>query len=257
MVVKGLVGLKRTVPAALFSLLFLLSCGLLLSCGIETYYYLPRVEDVSTSTNTYATIRLPDSSVIPPYFRNFTLYYRIYISGSNAGVSSYDDVSLRSLNPTLYSDYSALLPYTSTTTVSTANMAVVLGNRGYYPLFFQTGSGYSSDILTTPGAQLSLSFQPSGTILNPYLSPSTYLIRSNGGGAITLTPDRYFRYSGSGHYGTINSTTNTDVVDDTTSGSTKNYAYVSMYIVTTGLNEQTYTPIYSIPTFVGIFMLPL
>jgi hypothetical protein len=243
-------GLAVRMFGVLLPLLFLLSCG------IETYYYLPPVPAVSGSSLTSATINLP--SVPMTYFRNFTLYYRIYISGTNAGTPSYAHDILRAINPTLDQDYYALLPYTDTTTVSTANVAIVMGNRGYQPLFLETPSGISSDTLTTStGVQLGISFPADGS-QNPNLSfggVSYALMRSNVGG-ITLTPDRYFRYTGSTYYGTINTTTNADVVDDTTSGSTRDHAYASLYIVTTGLNEQTYAPLYSIPTFVGIFILP-
>jgi hypothetical protein len=247
--VKGLVARRFGV---LLPLLFLLSCG------IETYYYLPFVPAVTGSSITSATINLP--SVPMAYFRNFSLYYRIYVSGSNISISSYTHDILRAINPTLDLDYYALLPYTDTTTASTANAAVVMGNRGYQPLFFNTSGGISSDELTTStGEQVVISFPPAaGSIptLNRSSGGLSYeLMRSNVGG-ITPTPDRYFRYTGSGYYDTISTTTNADVVDDTTGGSTKDYAYAAIYIVTTGLNEQTYAPLYSIPTFVGIFELP-
>jgi hypothetical protein len=245
-------GLAARVFGVLLPLLFLLSCG------IETYYYLPPVPAVSTSANTYATINLPDISTYS-YFTHFALYYRIYISNSNAGVSSYDAASLNLINSMLSADYQALLPYTSTTNTSTANMAVVMGNRGYQPLFFETGSGISSDILTTspPGFVFNISFQPSGSIAHPEFSStppaiSYYLKRSTGGGTV-VPEDRYFNYNSGLHTGKT-PTINTDVVD--TSDAIKDYAYAAVYIVTTGLNDQTFAPVYSIPTFVGIFRLP-
>jgi hypothetical protein len=78
-------------------------------------------------------------------------------------------------------------------------------------------------------------------------------MRSTGSGTV-LPANRYFHYDSQLHSG-ISPTRNLDVADIT--GGLKDNAYVSLYIVTTGLNDLTFAPIYSIPTFVGIFKLPI
>ncbi|MDR2376326.1 MAG: hypothetical protein LBD96_07810 [Treponema sp.] len=236
------------VPALLF----------LHSCGIESYYYLPEVPagNITTSSNQWASVNLPSISV--PYFTYFALYYRIYIS--------YEQIAnignLGFVNTTLDSDYRYLAPYTNTSTSTSINVASIMTSRGYQSLFFET-SGISSDLLSIKnGGTLRIEFPLSGS--NPYISypasggttGTAVLMRSNGNGAFSPLPNRYFLNSGPlNDPANISSTINADVADTNSSGSNR-YAYASVYIVSAGLNEQSYTPIFSIPTFVGIFRLP-
>jgi hypothetical protein len=245
--------LTLAVPALLF----------LHACGIEAYYYLPEVPagNITTSANQWASVNLPGISV--PYFTHFAMYYRIYISYeqmANVG-------NLSVVNPTLNSDYRYLSTYTSATTTTSVNVASIMGNRGYQPLFFQTASGsISSDLLspssigsiTSGGALVRVEF-PTATGSTPYISypgGTATLIRSDGDGTFGPRPDRYFHDTPVlKDPANINSTTNADVVNTSGTGATR-YAYASLYIVSVGLNEQSYTPIFSIPTYVGLFRLP-
>jgi hypothetical protein len=228
------------------------------SCGIESYHYLPPVpsSNITSSLNQRATVLLPGISSND--FTYFALYYRIYISYSNRTGFSLSANDLREINSTLYSDYSYLSSYTSTTNVTTVNISSVMGNRGYQPLYFETSSGgISNSVLNNPGMEIYFEF-PNNT--PPYLLSGTDsfpLKRSNGGGTFSPVPvDRYFRNSSDlNNDANITATANADVVKPDSSGTIR-HAYVSMYIVSAGLNEQTYTPIFSIPTFVGIFLLP-
>jgi hypothetical protein len=235
---------------------------LVLSCGIEAYHYLPPVPsgNITSSINEQATIALP--AVSSSDFTHFILYYRIYISYSNRTGFSLSANDLRDINPTLYSDYTYLSSYTSTTNTTTVNIASVMTNRSYQPLYFEDSSGgISSGVLTNPGIQIQLYFPQSGDLNNPpYLSlpgARMKLKRSNGDGAFGPLPQhRYFLNTGDLNTdGNINTTVNADVAAPGGSGLTR-YAYAAMYIATAGINEQTYTPIFSIPSFVGIFLLP-
>jgi hypothetical protein len=211
--------------------------------------------------NEQAIVRLPGFNI--SYFSNFTIYYRIYTSYSNDVGFSLSRENLMRINSTLYSDYSYIEPYTSSTNSANANASSIMTNRGYQPLYFESISGgsISSDILTSPGSELRIAFpQPSPSYPYPYLSYSGstwYLKRSNGNGAFSPVPaDRYFlNTSGLNNRDNIIATINADVVNASGSGGTR-HAYVSVYIITSGLNEQSYTPIFSIPTFIGIFLLP-
>ncbi|MDR1024645.1 MAG: hypothetical protein LBL56_02885 [Treponema sp.] len=228
---------------------------LLCSCGIESYYYLPEVPagNITTSTNQWASINLP--SISQSYFSYFALYYRIYISYepmANIG-------TLAAVNPTLNADYQYLSSYTNTTTPISVNVASIMSSRGYQPLFFRTGSGsISNDILDTGGGNLRIEF-PISASPPPYINfpgGTATLQRSNGSGTFNPLPDRYFlNTSQLNDPSNISQTVNADVVNAAGSGAVR-YAYASLYIVSAGLNEQTYTPIFSIPTFVGIFRLP-
>ena len=69
--------MKRT--KALYSFIYLF-CVLFVSCGLETYVYLEPVESVITTGDTSAFITLPP---VPPQhslFRNYMIYYRIYLT---------------------------------------------------------------------------------------------------------------------------------------------------------------------------------
>ncbi|MDR2184224.1 MAG: hypothetical protein LBO80_00940 [Treponema sp.] len=211
--------------------------------------------------NEQVTISLP--SVSSSDFTHFALYYRIYISYSNRTGFSLSANDLREINPALYTDYTYLSSYTSTSNTTTVNIASVMTNRNYQPLYFEDSSGgISSGVLTTPGIQIQLHFPQSGDINNPpYLSlpgnARMKLKRSNGDGAFSPLPaHRYFLNTVDlNSDGNINTTVNADVAAPSGSGATR-YAYVAMYIATAGINEQAYTPIFSIPSFVGIFSLP-
>jgi hypothetical protein len=232
------------------------------SCGIEAYHYLPSTPsgNITTSLNQQATIVLPGISSAD--FTHFALYYRIYLSYSNVTGFSLSQSDLQGINTTLASDYASLDPYTSTSTTTTVNVASVMANRGYQPLYFELGSGNYSNTHLTGGGNIRLSFVPRAGDNNPYLvdtsGSSRYLIRSNGGGSFTPVPAdrRFVNRSELSADANINQYVNADVVGPSGSGSTR-YAYVAIYITTAGINEQAgYIPLYSIPTFVGIFLLP-
>jgi hypothetical protein len=226
------------------------------SCGIESYYYLPEVPagNITTSANQWASVNLP--SISQAYFSYFALYYRIYLSYEPMA----DIGILSSVNPTLNSDYQYFSTYTNTTTPVSVNVASIMTSRGYQPLFFENASGsIVSDILDNPaGGNLHIEF-PLAASSRPYISypgGTAVLKRSNGGGTFYPVPDRdFFNSAPLSDSSNISSTLNADVVNVSGSGGTR-YAYASVYIASVGLNEQTYTPIFSIPTFVGIFRLP-
>ncbi|MDR2177631.1 MAG: hypothetical protein LBP20_06260 [Treponema sp.] len=224
------------------------------SCGIEAYYYLPEVPpgNITTSINQSASVSLPGN--LPSYFTYFALYYRIYISYDQPVANT---GNLRDVNPVLDSDYRYLASYTSATSTTGINVASVMGSRSYQPLFFETGSGISGDILDTGGTmRIEFPFSAASAPSISYPGGTARLMRSDGGGAFSPRPDRYFINSSElNNPANISATVNADVVNASGSGSTR-YAYAAIYIASTGLNEQSFMPIFSIPTFVGIFRLP-
>jgi hypothetical protein len=132
-------------------------------------------------------------------------------------------------------------------------------NRSYQPLYFADTSGnIFPNALTSPGT-VYLAFLQSGTA--PYLelpgNDRMTLKRSDGGGTFNPLPShRNFLNSAElNSSSNITSTINADVAAPSGSGITL-HAYVAIYIATAGINGQTYTPIFSTPSFVGIFKLP-
>jgi hypothetical protein len=258
--------LPTLLPLARFGF-FLLAAAQFVSCGLEEYYYLPSLQEsggnIGVELNNKATIRLPNintSSGGYYYFRHFTIFYRIYISGQNeSGQIQTSGTALSNINASLASDYSAIYPSTDITS-TTSNTAVgsLFRNRRYYELALE-----SEDIknrLSSPGGTLILEF-PTNVGEWPLLTlggSSSRLYRSNGEGAFKPEPNRYFLNSSD-----LNKRENAvplknaDVADNPSlSESAVRYTYVSLYIVLEGIDERNFTPIYSRPTFIGIFKLP-
>jgi hypothetical protein len=240
-------------------------CGLisfLVSCGIDDYFYLLPVPvgNIQSTSNSMVTINLPNMNLSQfYYFTNFTIYYRIYISDTQelATLQLSQNV-LTMINATLSSDYFAILPYTTTNTQNTqVSISVSTLFRNYHVLGLENASIDNVLNSSVMGRTITLDFlQTPGSI--PYLQINNNvpynLFRSNGNGIFNPLPDRYFVNSSQLHSGeNAISTINADVVNKDVSG--PRYTYVSMYIVVTGI-DNNFSPIYSIPTFVGIFLLP-
>jgi hypothetical protein len=250
----------------------LLVTGILGSCGIEDYPYLYSIDagDVSLTLNTTAFIRLPtytDPEQLN-YFQNFIIYYRIYISGTPIeGTVSTDQLS--QINSALSSDYYSFLSYTNTddTTVP-GNMGSIFSNRRYYPLDLQ-GTNIGDELDTGSfGKVITLDFGRSsplhpGFFLGnaPQSDPSVprnNLLRYSDYNMHPYANNRYFTNSSDLNDGDLinqSTLTNLDVANNTVSG--PKYTYTAMYIMAYGVDENNgFSPIYSSPTFIGVFRLP-
>jgi hypothetical protein len=247
----------------LFLFLGFISLGVFLSCGIDEYQYLDSVStgNIQVTLNERVTIQLP--SINANYFTHFTIFYRIYISAYNAPgtiQTSYSELSR--ISPTLASDYSSIEPSTTTAVNnnnnSTSNASSIFKSRNYYELAYQSEGNVreGKDVLNTQNTTLLIDFPT--TMYYPYLTikgDTWDLYRSTGSGNFTPVPDRYFvNTSELNSSDNAISTRNGDVANNSVTG--QRYTYASLYIVATGLDQQSYTPIYSIPTFIGIFRLP-
>ncbi|GHT64185.1 hypothetical protein FACS1894110_03360 [Spirochaetia bacterium] len=243
--------------------LLLFAAGVFLSCGIDEYQYLPAVPvgNITVQFNNQATIWLESlESSVRTYFTHYTIFYRIYISDfPESGTIQTTD--LNKINSTLASDYRTIEPKTtsSKTTPETSTISSLF--RNYQTLSYEQGS-VETDVINSPNRnKLVIDFpQTPGSI--PYLtiddgSPwRLYRSTSNGNGSFSPVPDRYFRNTdGINNSDNAIPAKNGDVANKT--GITGDrYTYVAMYIVSTGIDTAAYTPIYSIPTFIGIFRLP-
>jgi hypothetical protein len=252
-----------------FCLLFPFITAAFMSCGIEEYYYLSPVPtgNIKLTLNYQANIQLPniDYTTEFTYFTHYTIFYRIYISGNPVeGQIQASQTSMNAINPILYSDYSSILPYTSSDTASNTSIGTLFKNRNYYALNVE-GEDLEGHVLNRPpgNTTLVINFQPvpgvrptlhlqnsSGTPISAVFP----LLRSNGNGSFNPVPNRYFLNSPQLHSSAnVSPTINADVANNNVSG--QRYTYAAFYIVVTGMDYNSFTPIYSNPTFVGILRL--
>jgi hypothetical protein len=225
------------------------------ACGIEDYIYLePIPENSVIQRDTMVEIRLPQVGNV--YFSNFAIFYRIYISGVPLAVVAPSQYS--TLNPSLSSDYNTFLPYTNVatnTTVNTGTVGTLFKNRNYWKI--EVEGADIDGVLTGNGQTVKVDFQyVTGRAPTLERGGTSYVLRrSNGEGAFTPVPDRRFLDTAE-----LNSTNNATAlvnadVAPVSGSSSGNYAYAAMYIVAMG-NDNNFSPIYSSPTFLGVFRLP-
>jgi hypothetical protein len=237
---------------------------------MEEYYYLPPVAEgnIKVDLNNTATIRIPDLDTSTGgyyYFKNFTIYYRIYISGeNNSGSIQASSEILNGINPSLLSDYTAIYPSTDTSSTS-VNTAIgsLFRNRKYYEITLEGAD--IRDILSNSvlNRRVVIDFPPNtGSI--PTLTVTTNsevvisshnLFRSNGEGTFQPVPNRYFQNSPDLNSSSNATATKNNDVADRSGTLTNRYTYISMYLVVVGM-DANYAPIYSNPTFIGILRLP-
>jgi len=262
------------------ALICILSLGGLLSCGLEEYYYIdyiPRRDYESTR----AILDLPSSSTEGyNYFDNFIIFYRIYISESNAspGRPLESDSGLRSaISSAFNSDYNGLYSLTdiTSTSVNTSNLENTFSNRNYFLLSLE-GAAINNVLGSgSLGRRLYIAFppnpgdQPTLTVYNPltdgdptdsaYTQPRYALQRAVAnqisGISFEALPDRRF-LNHPDLYNTANITSGRNADVAANSAANLLYTYVSMYIAAKGRStEMPPRIIYSQPTFIGIFLL--
>ena len=241
------------------------------ACGIEEYSYVPQVAPdsiVAVQLNNKATIKLPSSGG-SSYFTNFTIVYRIYISGQNeAGQIQTSETALNSINPALRSDYTALYPYADVTNnTASAGVGNEFMRKWYYEVALEGANIMSVLGPSAFGRTIILDFPPNtGAIPTLARDATVYnLLRSRGDDNLHVqenhplpTDNRYFLNSSDlnadGNIDPI-ARKNLDIAGNSGAGSMR-YAYVSLYIVSVGRNPTTQAPIFSKPTFIGILKLP-
>jgi len=242
----------------------------LLSCGLEEVYYLDYVSPLYVSyRDTDTSMRLPSSNDEGySYFDNFIIFYRIYISGNlvNTGDQLKEQASDRTaINATLNSDYNGLYSLTDilSTTVNTSNLENTFSNRKYFLLTLENANINSVLGSGSLGGTLDIAFPP-----NPGVKPTLtinggtpyYLQRAVENQILNLydlnpLPNRDFlNHPELYNSANVTSGRNADVAPN--SAANVQYTYVSMYIAARGTSlEMPPRPIYSQPTFIGIFRL--
>jgi len=240
---------KLKMPVILSALFFLLSCG------IEEYYYLPQVhqDDIISNLTNSATINLPPINSVQFYYAtNYSIFYRIYISETPlTSVQTINDMT--NINPDLARDYNSLLSYTDTAgTIITKDTFPALK---YYEI--ELDGAKIADIFSKNGGTLEIVFSTSTGYPTVSLdNGSAFRLRRSGNLISPVPSDRFFRNTEElNDNDNATDEKNADVARRTT-GFDQRYTYVSMYIVATGVNPDTFTRMYSKPTHINIFRLP-
>jgi hypothetical protein len=237
----------------------------LLSCGLETLYYIDYIPPSNYVNETSSSVLLPsrgrEGYGDDQYFTHFMIFYRIYLSNNNP--TGRLDTQLSAIgNSALVSDYTMLYPLTniSSTTVDTSNLEIIFYNRRYFKLELE---GEPIDNILSRGALgnlLEISFYDNAgqkPVLR--LNGSHTLMRANSAPGIIFAPQpvdsrSFLNYPELCNHDNATSIFNADVVSP---GADVRYTYVSMYIAAVGRSfEMPPRTIYSQPCFLGIFRLP-
>ena len=227
--------MKRIKALCCFSSLI---CVLLVSCGLESYVYLNPAE-VRSYTIFSAEITLPQQAA--DEFRNYIIYYRIYLSSLQ--LESSPQVQYNDINTMLFNDYRMLLRYEDDDNMAPASIDRVFKERKYYSL-------NPVNILNSKAGgivQLDFTTDSTSPLMLYYPLPSSVL---NG-------PFELLRYDVSLTDRTFNNTKVLENIaaDIQDSDTTRVFAYVSMYILAFGV-DSNYSPLYSRPKHIGVFRLP-
>jgi len=238
-------------------------CGLF-SCGIEELIFLEPVEDASFIGVTQGRLTIPNTSA-SNYFRNFTIYYRIYLSDFPTTSATTND-ERRNIHTNLASHYNVIEPYILDENRVFTSLSLFT-TRGYFPLYLSsdktngfavhdllTVNGYSPFPGVTPGGEIRFDFTDStvGPFMRlSYDTTSTQLFLFRASGDFTPLPDRQFFLHGD----MFSSTTEVNADIEQKAGVTPQYAYVSLYIIAIGI-DNNFSPVFSQPAHIGIFQLP-
>jgi hypothetical protein len=227
-----------------------------LSCGIDEYYYLPQVPEITiqASLNTYASVNFPKIPDEYYYAGYYTIFYRIYVSNHNTQNSSSNEFNL--ISPNLSSDYNYLLPITNPVNTSATVSTNTFKNRNFFELEFDGMD--NATMLPKTGGTLRLNFQtatgsiPVASIDNGV--NNIRLIRSSK--LISPEPPIELYFQNTQELRELSNANNNKNADVAGRSGEMNYTYVAMYILAVGTNPSNFTTVYSKPTFISVFKLP-
>ena len=247
----------------------------LLSCGLEEFYYIEFISNVDQTSNVSVQVQLPSDGSpgygSSEYFNNFIIFYRIYLS--NFPASSLLPGDFSAINSTMSSNYNSLYRYTDKTssTVTSENLETIFYNSSFFKLALEGRDINEVLSRTSLGKTLQFNFSE-GTVGGIVPIPSLVLsgdepinlwrAADKPGINFTTRPDnfRYFM-----NYEDIRNTDfappvsnefNADVAIRTNEPDTT-LSYVLFYIAAQGItSEMPPRPIFSQPTYLGMFKLP-
>ncbi|MDR0550568.1 MAG: hypothetical protein LBG72_00965 [Spirochaetaceae bacterium] len=237
------------------------------SCGIEDYPYLEQIPPANVSRPASSTAAVSIGSRDGDgVFLHYSIFYRIYISDV-ALISTIAESELSRINSALYSDFTAMKPYTDASNNLAANTGSLFSSRNYFEIEL-LGSDINNTFLSDKGS-FTLNFDFSDTQSR---SPVIYrsgggefiLARSTGSGLFNPQPrflggtfdGRFVNSDGLNSSENATTTVNRDVATKSISSGATRYTYASLYICAVGINGTTLVPVYSAPTYIGTFLLP-
>lgn len=227
----------------------------LLSCGVDEYYYLPQVPEGNNQTdfNTNATVNIPPIPDDYYYAGYYTIFYRIYVSNHLTTSSSPSEFTL--ISPNLSSDYNFLLPYTNPVNTSATVSSNTFNSRKFYELDFEETDKIT--MLPRTGGTLIIDFSNNhGFIPNASLDNGS-VINLRRSSKLLISPDSSDLYfCNTPELRDINNANPNKNADVAGRSGEMRYTYVAMYIVAVGTNPNNFTTVYSKPTFINVFKLP-
>ncbi|MCL2190599.1 MAG: hypothetical protein FWB79_01250 [Treponema sp.] len=201
------------------------------------------------------------------------IFYRIYLSGTLLGADTVDSPQQRSsINTQLNADYNAAFSWAdpTNTAVNTAGVHnFFINTRGFFYLELEGASIASVLGRESLGRSITLDFpdipgQAPRLILDAGTHVRSYDLRRAGGRPLfdfEPVPNIGGALPFFNHHDLLhgpnrtNREINRDVAPQAPSGQME-HSYVMMYIAAMGASGVPPTPVFSQPTFLGIFMLP-
>jgi len=227
----------------LYKLILFFTASVFLSCGIESYVYLPQVSEsnIIRMVNTDAQIYLP--STTNTYFRNYAIYYKIYTGINLLSNTPQTDYAL--FSTALSNDYNAIRPYTDPANASySTGIDNLFKSRNYYQLSFV---GKDNNAMMPMGGTLIIVF-PTSAGSSPYAylenNPNDIVFLNRSDSIYDPAPDRFFLNSN-------DLRTNDRNTDVARTGGT--YVAASMYIVAVGYDDIEFKQVFSKPTHIHFF----
>ena len=245
---------------------------LLVSCGIEDYPYIYSIPtgNIRNDLNSRIRVYIPNDNSTNAYFTNYVIFYRIYIS--DVDILSPSEYDYPSINSSLNNDHSRIRPYIGNDSMGSSSIDSLFRNLKYYPLLLDEGIDLNN-ILSAGnsvfGKYLVIDFtRDSENETIPYLSLATlanletstrYSLQRSDGVAGNYEPrpgNRYFLNTQDllSQENIDDPTINGDVTDKPNAAKRK--TYVSMYIIASGIDSQTFVQLYSSPAHIGVLQLP-
>ena len=242
--------MKNNTPRIIKTGLFILIILFLSNCGIYDYPFIYPVPigTITGELNTNVYINTGTDNIGNQYFTHYIIFYKIYISDTD------NSNPIENINSVLASDYSR---------INNISGSQSIGGAAAYDLITRSLrfseislEGTNIDIfLSNASNNINIDFTrdfPSLSIdnINYYRLTRRHITS-------TSSNERYFLNNiNQLRYDIINNITNgenRDVQDNTSA--TKTYSHALMYIMASGMNTQNFVPVYSSPTYIGIFRL--
>ena len=246
------------------SIIISLAVFMLISCGVDEYYFIHPVSQSSIvpEMNNRAIVRIDTSNAGNSAFRNFIIFYCIYVSDADIP-STISTVSFNAINPVLLSNHNTIRPYIDSETHVGVNLDNLFRGGGRRFRYLELSNANIDIVLGANAIGSTLifdfaSFQnPTMTVSNGGGTATYTLYRSNGSGSFAPQPDRFFvNREALSRNEFINDQFNADVVNRSGIPVWPRFTYAAMYIATIGYDLNSHTNIYSTPSLIHVFRLP-